>query len=63
MLPLSARHFDFGNKIGFHVSQIQFVDVYSWIREAFLVVASAQVLVKVPPVRPLYWNFEQEQSC
>lgn len=49
MLPLSARCFDFDNKIGFRVSQIQFGDVYSWIRGAFLVVASARVLVTAPP--------------
>ena len=41
--------FDFDNKIGFRVSQIQFEDVYSWIRGAFLVVASAPVLVTAPP--------------
>lgn len=64
MLPLSARCFDFDNKIGFRVSQIQFGDVYSWIRGAFLVVASARVLVTAPPpVGPMHWIFEQVQSC
>ena len=62
MSPSSGSYFDFDNKTGFRVSQIQFGDAYSWIRGAFLVVASAPVLVKVPP--PVgHWNFDQAQSC
>lgn len=64
MLPLSGRYFDFGNKIGSRVSQIQFGGVYSWIRGAFLVVASAPALVMAPPPGgPMHWNFERAQSC
>lgn len=63
MLQLSARYFDFDSRIGFRVLQIQFEDVYSWIRGAFPVVVSAPVLVMVPlPVRPMHWNFEEVQS-